>query len=125
MRTLLTKETMHTNCAEAVTALRAVLTTPNVPEIKQMLSQVRPELSPDTVTFRAAVLLLVGPAVGFNIDRLTVRTQAPRALVAACTRRLFDNGVWQPDGSVYTWTTPDDKAFWSDVAVAEGLLCRR
>lgn len=124
-RTLLSKETMPTNCAEAVNELRVVLTTPNVPWIKQTLAQVRPELSPDSATFRAAVLLLVGPAVEFNIDRLTVRTQVPRALVAACTRRLFDNGVWQPDGPVYTWTTPDDEAFWSDVAVAEGLLCRR
>jgi hypothetical protein len=116
---------MHSNCAEAVNELRVVLTTPNVPEIRDTLAQVRPELSPDSSTFRAAVLLFVGPMVGFNIDRLTGRTQTPRALVAAFTRRLFDNGVWKPDGPVYTWTTADDEAFWNDVAVAEGRLCRR
>jgi hypothetical protein len=116
---------MQPNCAEAVDELRVVLTAPNVPEVKQTIAQVRPDLTVDSATFRAAVLLLTGPSLRFNIDRMAVRTQAPRALVAACTRRLFDNGVWQPDGAVYAWTTADDEAFWKDVAVAEGQLCRR
>ncbi|MGH7461364.1 MAG: hypothetical protein ACREMA_10090, partial [Longimicrobiales bacterium] len=75
--------------------------------------------------FRAALLLLIGPGVGFNIDRIACRAQMPRSVVAACTRRLFDNGVWHPDGPVYTWQAPDDRLFWSDVGVAEGRLCRR
>jgi hypothetical protein len=117
--------TMQSTCAEAATELRAVLTTPNVPEIRQMLSQIRPELAPDSLTFRAALLLLTGPAVAFNIDRLACRTQVPRSVVAACARRLFDNGVWHPDGPVYTWHAADEPKFWNDVAVAEGQLCRR
>jgi hypothetical protein len=44
------------------------------------------------MTFRAALLLLVGPAAKFNVDRMAWRTQIPRAMVAACARRLFDNG---------------------------------
>ena len=90
-----------------------------------MLASVRPEMPVDSPTFRAAVLLLVGHALSFNVDRMAARTQTPRAFVAACTRRLFDNGVWQADGPVYTWTSPDDTQFWKDVSVAEGLLCRR
>ncbi|MGH7461690.1 MAG: hypothetical protein ACREMA_11790, partial [Longimicrobiales bacterium] len=69
--------------------------------------------------------LLTGPMFAFNIDRLAVRTQIPRNIVAACARRLFDNGVWQPDGPIYTWRAPDDAQFWNDVGVAEGKLCRR
>jgi hypothetical protein len=115
---------MLSNCAEAAD-LRAVLTTPQVPEIRAMLGQIRPELSEDSVTFRAAVLLLTGPGVAFNVDRMAWRTQIPRAIVSACTRRLFDNGVWHPDGPVYVWHSPDDVQFWNDVSVAEGKLCRR
>jgi hypothetical protein len=116
---------MESNRVDAVTDLGAVLTTAHVPEIRMMLAEIRPELSQDSLTFRAAVLLLTGPAAAFNIDRLACRTQMPRSVVAACARRLFDNGVWHPDGPVYAWQAPDDPKFWSDVAVAEGQLCRR
>ncbi len=116
---------MHSTCAEAIAELRAVLTTPVVPEVRRTLSQIRPELCGDSLEFRAALLLLTGPAFSFNIDRLACRTQIPRNVVAACTRRLFDNGVWQPDGPVYAWRAPDDPQFWNDVGVAEGRLCRR
>lgn len=105
--------------------LEAFLTTPDVRAIRKTLSQIRPELKQDNIRFRAAVLLLAGPGFRFNIDRMAGRTQTPRALVAACTRRLFDNGVWQPDGALYAWMSPDDPQFWDDVGVAEGRLCRR
>ena len=74
---------------------------------------------------RAAVLLLAGPALNFNIDRMAGRTGMPRAFVAACTRRLFDNGIWEHAGPVYTWKTPADEDFWRDVAVGEGNMHRR
>jgi hypothetical protein len=115
---------MLSNCAEAAD-LREVLSSPHVPAIRLMLSQIRPGLSEDSVTFRSAVLLLTGPGVAFNVDRMACRTQIPRAIVSACTRRLFDNGVWHPDGPVYAWHSPDDDQFWNDVSVAEGKLCRR
>jgi hypothetical protein len=105
--------------------LRSVLCLPNVPEIRQTLARIRPELAEDSLSFRAAIFLLAGPALNFNVDRLAGRTHCPRAIAAACARRLFDNGVWQADGSVYTWKSPDDEHFWNDVAVAEGKLCRR
>lgn len=105
--------------------LRSVLCLPNVPAIRQTIARIRPELAEDSLSFRAAVLLLVGPALKFNVDRMAGRTNCPRAIAAACARRLFDNGVWQADGSVYTWKRPDDEHFWNDVAVAEGKLCRR
>ena len=116
---------MQLNCAESETDLRAVLTVPDVPEIRRTLTQIRPDLAEDSLSFRAALLLLTGPTVSFNIDRLACRTQIPRSVVAACTRRLFDNGVWQHDGPAYAWRSADDAQFWSDVGVAEGQLCRR
>lgn len=105
--------------------LRSVLCLPNVLEMRRIIAEIRPDVPEDSVAFRAAVLLLAGPSVNFNVDRLARRTQFPRPTVAACARRLFDNGAWQPDGPVYAWRSPDDEAFWNDVAVAEGKLCRR
>ncbi|MGH7467501.1 MAG: hypothetical protein ACRENP_05890 [Longimicrobiales bacterium] len=101
------------------------MTTPNVPDIRRTLASVRPELLQDSLTFRAALLLMVGPAASFNVDRMAGRSQIPRSVVAACARRLFDNGVWKPDGPLYAWRSPDDDQFWFDVSVAEGQLCRR
>ena len=105
--------------------LRSVLCLPNVLEIRRVIAEIRPNLPADSLSFRAAVLLLAGPALNFNVDRLAGRTQCARPVVAACARRLFDNGVWRADGPVYSWRSPDDEAFWNDVAVAEGKLCRR
>jgi hypothetical protein len=115
---------MLTNCNDAVSALRVALI-PDVDAIRRTIAEIRPDLGPTDATFRAAMLLLVGPATNFNVDRLAARTQCPRPMVAASARRLFDNGVWEPDGPVYAWVSPDDNRFWWDVAVAEGQLCRR
>jgi len=108
-----------------VAELEAFLTTPDVQAIRRTVAQIRPELNRESLRFRSAVLLLAGPGLRFNIDRMAGRTQTPRAVVAACTRRLFDNGVWHPDGALYSWVSPDDPQFWNDVGVAEGRLCRR
>ena len=85
----------------------------------------RPDLPPDASAFRAALVLLAGPEHRFNIDRIAVRCALPRPWVAACVRRLIDNGVWAGGRAVYPWDTPDDPRFWNDVAVAEGRLLRR
>lgn len=115
---------MFNHCVEAGDIAR-VLEIPDMVAIRATLCSIRPELAERPETLRAATLLLAGPSLGFNIDRMTGRSGAPRAFVAACTRRLFDNGVWEHGGAVYTWSTPDDDAFWRDAAVAEGQLCRR
>lgn len=106
-------------------AERASLATVNVEAIRRQIAEVRPDLSESTLTCRAAVVLLLGPQLRFNIDRMTARTRYPRAQVAACARRLFDHGVWRPEGPDYRWSSVADAEFWLDVAVAEGQRIRR
>lgn len=85
----------------------------------------RPDLHPDSSAFRAALVLLAGPEMRFNVDRVAVRCRLPRAQAAACVRRLIDNGVWGAGGAACPWHGPGDPRFWNDVAVAEGRLLRR
>lgn len=116
---------MITSLIGAGAEQRASLAGASAEEIRRQIAGLRPDLNEATLTFRAAVLLLLGPQLRFNIDRLSSRTRYPRGQVAACTRRLFDHGVWRPEGPDYHWSSPADPRFWSDVAVAEGQLCRR
>lgn len=109
----------------AVAERASLAGTMSMEEIRREIAGFRPELSEATLTYRAAVLLLLGPQLRFNIDRMASRTRYPRAQVAACARRLFDHGVWRPEGPDYTWTSCRDAEFWLDVAVAEGRLWRR
>jgi hypothetical protein len=86
-----------------------------------------PELAVDSDTYRAAVLMLAGLEYGQNLDLLARRTSFARAFVAKAARRLIDNGVWQGGRTVVEWSLAEEpsQAFWNDVAVAEGKLCRR
>jgi hypothetical protein len=102
-----------------------VLALPDIAAIRRELENTRPDLGQSSNAIRTAVLLLVGPSLNFNIDRMTGRTRFPRPFVAACTRRLFDNGVWEHAGPVYLWDSAADDAFWRDVAVGEGKMQRR
>ncbi|HEX8694358.1 MAG TPA: hypothetical protein VF746_18195 [Longimicrobium sp.] len=92
---------------------------------RERLRALRPDLPCGGAAFRAALVLLAAPAARFNIDRLARRTGAPRHWVAACARRLYDNGVWSARGAAYPWSGPEDFRFWNDVEVAEGKLLRR
>lgn len=85
----------------------------------------RPDLDSSHALFRAAVLMLCAPAARFNIDRLTRESGFARPFVAACARRLYDNGVWRDGAAVYAAPSPGAPAFWNDAAVAVGGLCRR
>ncbi|HET7228565.1 MAG TPA: hypothetical protein VFJ16_01050 [Longimicrobium sp.] len=85
----------------------------------------RPDLAPGHALFRAAVLMLRAPAACLNIDRLTRETGFTRQFVAACARRLYDNGVWRDGAADYAAPGPEAPAFWNDAAVAVGGLCRR
>jgi hypothetical protein len=87
----------------------------------------QPDLAVDTDTYRAAVLLLAGLEYGQNLDLLARRTSFTRAFVAKAARRLIDNGVWQGGRTVVEWDLGEQasSAFWNDVGVAEGKLCRR
>lgn len=89
------------------------------------ITHIRPELSPDSPTFAAAVILLCAEDAGCNIERLARRTGIPRQQISACARRLFDNGVWVDGRAEYAWKDPRETEFWNDVAVAEGRFCRR
>jgi len=97
----------------------------DVSDIRGLLSAARPELQETSDEYRAAVLLLAGPSLSFNIDRLARRTRYARQFVAMCTRRLFDNAVWRHEGAIYSWDTPSDERFWRDVEVAVGRSYRR
>lgn len=93
--------------------------------IQGLLVETRPDVLPNAAAYRAAVFLLCGPALGFNVDRIARITRYPGGQVAIAVRRLFDNGIWHHRGPVYTWYGPGDEDFWRDVAVAEGKLRRR
>lgn len=95
------------------------------PDAPQRVRAARPDLPCESSAFRAAVVLLAGPEHGFNIDRIAARCGLARASVAACVRRLIDNGVWAGGRDQCAWRGPDDPRFWNDCAVAEGRLLRR
>lgn len=85
------------------------------------------ELEPDAPTVRSATILLAAEVIGQNVDRLALLTGYPREFVARCARRLVDNGVWVNGRTASAWRgcEVDSLAFWADVGVAEGKLCRR
>lgn len=85
------------------------------------------ELAPDAPTFQAAVLLLAALRVGQNTAKLSRFTRYSQSFVAKCARRLCDNGVWNNGETVRSWSGGwvSEPAFWNDVSVAEGRMCRR
>lgn len=94
---------------------------------REKVSRMSPRLAPDSSEFRAAVLLLAGVEVGHNVDRLARLTGYPPDFVARCARRLYDNGVWRGGETCSPWhdQAGGDEAFWADVRVAVGQMCRR
>lgn len=93
----------------------------------ERLQRARPELSPDSDEYRAAMVLLVGLATSFNIDRIVARTKYSREFVARCVRRLIDNSIRVDGESVVTWSPENlaDDDFWMDVEVALGRCHRK
>lgn len=93
---------------------------------EEMITGQRPDLNNQSPTYRAAIVLLVAQVVGRGVHKLAKVSGYPSEFVARCARRLVDNGVW-PDGQPYMsgTTVHDWDAFWQDVGVAEGKLCRR
>lgn len=98
-----------------------------VEALRQQVQSLDPDLHTDSPTFSAAVLLLAAAEIGQNVDRLARYTGLRRDFVARCARRLCDNGVWRNGNIIHAWTGGGDDAtaFWKDVQVAEGKLCRR
>lgn len=109
------------------TPMRTVPPRASIAELEARIRRYNSDIDASSSTFRAAVLLLAGIEYGLNIDALSHRTSYPRAFVAQCARRLIDNGVWRDGRIVSDWSPADEAsgAFWNDVAVAEGKLCRR
>lgn len=99
----------------------------DVSALREQVRRLAPALDPATPAFQAALLLLSALRVGQNIDRLARITRCERSFVAKCARRLVDNGVWQNGKTVCDWYRDGEarSAFWNDVAVAEGRMCRR
>lgn len=108
-----------------LSTLAPFLPEPRPGDAPQRVRAARPDLPADAPAFRAAVVLLAGPELRFNIDRIATRCALPRPWVAACVRRLIDNGVWACGRAEYSWRGPDDFRFWNDAAVGEGRLLRR
>lgn len=102
-----------------------LLPAPRPADARERVRAARPDLPAESPAFRAALVLLAGPEARFNIDRVAARCALPRPWVAACVRRLIDNGVWACGEALYPWRGPDDPRFWNDAAVAEGRLLRR
>lgn len=111
--------------ASPARVVTAAPVTAGSPDAAARVTAHRPDLATGSPAFQAAVVLLTGPAVRFNIDLLTRRTGLARGSVAVFARRLIDNGVWTAGAADYPWTGPGDPRFWNDVAVAQGRLCRR
>jgi hypothetical protein len=97
---------------------------PDLEGMRWSIRIARPELAEESPGFQTALLLLLGREMGHNVDRLARVSGFPRDFVAKCTRRLFDNGVWQDGRTVCDWSE-DEASFWADVEVAEGKLYRR
>jgi hypothetical protein len=96
-------------------------------EIVERLVGARPDLSPHSPDWQAAVLLLHASSVGLNVDRLVLRTGFPREFVARSLRRLVDNSCWIDGELQAKWTLNDLRSgdFWMDVGVALGHCLRR
>lgn len=95
--------------------------------VRSRVAAMDPSLRVGTPAHDAALILMAASCIGQNVDRLARFTGVRREVVARCARRLVDNGVWQEGHTVSRWLdAPDDMdSFRSDVAVAEGTLCRR
>ena len=99
----------------------------SVKELEARIRRYNSDLEPNSPTFRSAVILLAGLEYGQNIDLLARKTGYDRSFVARVARRLIDNGIWKAGATIADWTSSDEASgtFWSDVAVAEGKMCRR
>jgi hypothetical protein len=99
----------------------------SVQSLESRIRRYNSDIDAGSDTFRAAVLLLASLEYGQNVELLARRTGYPHSFVAKCARRLIDNGVWSEGRMVASWSPQDEAsgAFWNDVAVAEGKLCRR
>jgi hypothetical protein len=100
---------------------------PTVDDLRGRIRRYNNGLDPSGQTFRAALVLLAGSAMGQNVEGLARRTGLDRAFVSRCARRLIDNGVWVGGRVVADWSAENTASgtFWNDVAVAEGKMCRR
>jgi hypothetical protein len=89
--------------------------------------RIDPERDRLASTVLAARLMLLAAEEGQNVALLVRRLGCPSAFVARCARRLLESGVWEAGRTVAAWLEhgPDHPAFWYDVAVAEGAMCRR
>lgn len=115
------------SAAPPMTGTDGVTRRPSISSLEVRVRRYNSDIDAGCAMFRAAVLLLAAVEYGRNIDALSRRTGYPRGFVAQCARRWIDNGVWTPQGLVTEWSPADEAsgAFWNDVAVAEGKLCRR
>lgn len=86
------------------------------------LAGLDPQLSPDSLGFAAAVVLLAAYEVGTSQYRLVHETGYPRDVVRPLVERYRQNGIFRTDGQ----PTPlsDDLEFWAFTCCGEGLIER-
>lgn len=95
--------------------------------VRERLARMDAALDPASPTAQAALILLAGLRMEHNVVKIANFAGLKVELVARCARRLVDNGVWRSGETLCSWRIDgaDHAAFWADVAVAEGKLCRR
>jgi hypothetical protein len=99
----------------------------SVRDLEEMLRGYEASGDPRSERYQSALILLASTMYGQNVDLLARRTGIPRPLVSRVARRLIDNGVWQSGSTAVSWAVGEEpgEAFWNDVGVAEGRMCRR
>lgn len=95
--------------------------------VRELVQGLDPQLDLESATGGAAILLIAGLQMEHNIVKLARFAGVESEFVARCARRLTDNGVWRGNETWCAWSAGEKRqtAFWWDVAVAEGKLCRR
>jgi hypothetical protein len=96
----------------------------NVDTLKGLLREWDPNLTPESLHYEAALVMLVALQTGNqDRERLSELTRVPLSRVNEFAERLQTAGIWQADGrTACTWfdegSTQVD--FWTDVLLATG-----
>jgi len=98
------------------------------PYYRNQVLKLDKKADPESESGHAAALMLAALTHGCKrVSTLARVTGVPYRAALPLARNLRSNGVWRPDGKTYCeWADPKlgGIAFWTDVAVATGMLRR-
>jgi hypothetical protein len=98
------------------------------PELKRFIRGLPEMLGWGEEEYRAALVMLATFVICSRDARAVSRyTGVPLSAVKQYYRRLSDEGIWRPDGSIQGhWVDPEIgmKVFWRDVLIATGKVGR-